>query len=229
MNIRILQLIEGARKAQGLTVIIDVFRAFSLAAYAFSCGVEKIIPVGNLETAIQLKENNPEWLLVGEREERMLPGFDFGNSPSQIMAADLHRKTLIHTTSAGTQGIVNAVNANEILTGSFVNAGAIARYISQKNPEKVSLVCMGYSARCPVEEDTFCAEYIRNELEGKPNDFDTMVQHIRQTSGARFFDETRQSFAPSADFGLCLALNRFDFVIRAEKAGENYELRTVNG
>ena len=44
MNIRILQLIEGARQARGLTVVIDVFRAYSLEAYLLHRGAEKIIP-----------------------------------------------------------------------------------------------------------------------------------------------------------------------------------------
>ena len=67
MNIRILQLIEGAQQATGLTVIIDVFRAFSTACYVFGNGVERIIPVGNLELAYQLKRQHPEYLLIGER------------------------------------------------------------------------------------------------------------------------------------------------------------------
>ena len=46
MNIQILQLIEGAKAARGLTVIIDVFRAFSVEAYLFAQGAEMIIPVG---------------------------------------------------------------------------------------------------------------------------------------------------------------------------------------
>ncbi len=33
MNIRILELIEGAKAARGLTVIIDVFRAMTVEAY----------------------------------------------------------------------------------------------------------------------------------------------------------------------------------------------------
>ena len=56
MEIRILQLIEGARAARGLTVIIDVFRAFSLEAYLFQRGVKTIFPVGSIETAYALKE-----------------------------------------------------------------------------------------------------------------------------------------------------------------------------
>ena len=34
-----------------------------------------------------------------------------------------------------------------------------------------------------------------------------------------------QSYAPAADFDLCLDLNRFSFVITAEKNGESHELK----
>ena len=54
---------------------------------------------------------------------------------------------LIHTTSAGTQGIVNASGATEILTGSLVNAAAIARYIKASDAEEVSLVAMGWEGK----------------------------------------------------------------------------------
>ena len=55
MNIRILELIEGAKKAQGLTVIIDVFRAFSLECYLFEKGARKIYPIGKIEDAFAMK------------------------------------------------------------------------------------------------------------------------------------------------------------------------------
>lgn len=166
MEIKILQLIEGARLAIGLTVIIDVFRAFSTACYAIDLGITKIYPVGDIELAQRLKKENPEYLLVGERNEQKPPGFDFGNSPTQLINGKLRAQTMIHTTSSGTQGIVNAQHADEIITGSFVNAGAIVRYIRLKQPKTVSLVCMGYACEYPTDEDTLCAEYIKNELEG---------------------------------------------------------------
>ena len=50
-----------------------------------------------------------------------------------VIKLDLKEKTIIHTTSAGTQGIANAINAEEILTGSLVNAKAIAEYIKRNN------------------------------------------------------------------------------------------------
>ncbi len=227
MEINILQLLDGAKAASGLTVIIDVFRAFSTACYAFDCGVVKIIPVGDIEIALALKEQNPGYLLVGERNEQKPPGFDFGNSPSQLKTDKLSGKTVVHTTSSGTQGIANANNADEIITGSFVNAAAIVKYIRQKMPKTVSLVCMGYACQYPTDEDTLCAEFIKNELERKPNNFNKMAEVIKAGSGARFFDPEKQSWSPKTDFGLCLDLNRFDFILKVENDGELNYLRQI--
>jgi 2-phosphosulfolactate phosphatase len=224
MKIEILQLIEGAKKARGLAVIIDVFRAFSLGPYAINNGAEKIIPVGDLDFAFELKRKNPEYILIGERNEQKVPGFDFGNSPLHILHKDFKGKTIVHTTSAGTQGLVNAKNADVIVTGSFVNADAIVNYIRTLDPPQVSLVCMGYSAERPIEEDTFCAEYIQACLLNQDTDYPAMVKILRKTSGARFFEENKQDFAPREDFELCTALNRFDFVIEAERKEEYIEL-----
>lgn len=227
MEIEILQLLEGARQAKGLTVIIDVFRAFSTACYAFGNGVQRIYPVGDLGMAYQMKLQHPEYILVGERFEQKPEGFDFGNSPSQLLTGNLQGKTMVHTTSSGTQGIANAVHADEIITGSFVNAGAIVDYIRKQNPSKVSLVCMGYSCQYPTDEDTLLGVYIKNELLGLPNDFKAMVETIKKGDGARFFAPEKQEWAPVADFDLCLSLNRFNFVLKVEKENELNYLRKM--
>ncbi len=217
MKIEILQLLEGARQAEGLTVIIDVFRAFSTACYASARGAGPIYPAGAIEDAFRLKREMPDAILVGERNERPPDGFDFGNSPFHIYNADIKNRPMVHTTSSGTQGIVNAVNAGEILTGSFVNAGAIVRYIRLQNPAEVSLVCMGYACQYPTDEDTLCAEYIRNELTGKGSDWPAMVQTMRHGSGARFFEPGSQQWAPQEDFALCLDRNRFNFILKVAR------------
>jgi len=227
MEIEILQLLEGAKRAVGLTVIIDVFRAFSTACYAFANGVERIYPVGDLKKAYQLKLLNPDYILVGERNEQKPEGFDFGNSPSQLLEANLAGKTMVHTTSSGTQGIVHAIHADEILTGSFVNAGAIIEYIRMQKPEKVSLVCMGYSCQFPTDEDTLLAIYIKNELEGIVNNFPAMVEQLRIGDGARFFAPEKQEWAPVADFDLCLSLNRFNFVLKVESENNLNYLKKI--
>jgi 2-phosphosulfolactate phosphatase len=217
MKIDILQLVKGAREARGLTIVIDVFRAFSSACYVAGNGARQIISVGGVETAFRLKAEHPDYLLMGERNERMVEGFDYGNSPFQVESIDFTGRTVVQTTSAGTRGLVNAVHADEILTGSFVNADAIINYIIRQSPARVSLVCMGYAARHPIEEDTLCAEYIRMKLLGETPDYGEMTETIRRTSGKRFFVAGHQDYAPSTDFYLCLDLNRFDFMLKAEK------------
>lgn len=214
MQINILQLTEGARKASGTTVVIDVFRAFSTACYLVAAGAEKIVPVETVQEALSLKHLLPAALLLGERHERKVAGFDFGNSPTHIQSLDLTGKTVIMTTSSGTKGLMNATGASEILTGSFVNAGAIIRYLKEKKPPVISLVCMGYEGHRPTQEDTFLAEYVRDRLLDLPVDFGRMKETLRTGDGARLLDPANKVWSPASDFDLCLDLDKFDFVLR---------------
>lgn len=220
MNIKILHLIEGAKQAKGITVIIDVFRAFSVEAYFFARGVQRIIPVGDSEIAYRLKEQNPHMILAGEREGKILPGFDVGNSPSQLIKLETEGKTVIHTTSAGTQGIANAKGASEILGGSLLNARATADYIKKSGFKDVSLVCMGLGAKALVEEDTLCAEYIKSILEGKSIDMEAEIEKLKYTSGAKFFDKAQVEVFPEKDFFMCTELDKFNFVMRLNRSGD---------
>lgn len=214
MQIEILQLTDGARKAKGTTIVIDVFRAFSTSCYLMAAGAARIIPVEQVEEAILLKEKFPDAILLGERNEQKVHGFDFGNSPTYIQHLDLKGKTIIMTTSSGTKGLMNAKGADEILSGSFVNAGAIIQYLKNKNPEYISLVCMGYEGKWPTQEDTFLAEYIRDKLLGNSTDFLQMKEILRAGDGARLLDPLNHEWSPSTDFDLCLDLDRFDFVLK---------------
>jgi 2-phosphosulfolactate phosphatase len=221
MHIDILDLIEGARQARGLTVIIDVFRAFSTACYVVRNGARQIIPVGDVDLAYQLKEQNPNYVLMGERKGKKLPGFDYGNSPTEIQAIDFSGKTVIQTTSAGTQGFANAKEADELISGSLVNAESIVSYIKRKSPEKVSLVCMGTWAVRPAEEDTLCAEYIAGRLKGLKMDARRIYTQLRSSETARIFFDPEVGWAPETDFDLCLNIGLCDFVLKAETTEED--------
>ena len=218
MKINILHLIEGAKQAQGLTVIIDVFRAFSLECYLYDMGVKEIRPIGSVEDAFALNENLSGSVLIGERHGKKCDGFDFGNSPSTVLRSAVEGKTILHTTSAGTQGIVNATGASEIITGSLVNAKAVAAYIKKKNPETVSLVCMGNAGVRPAAEDELCAEYIKSLVEGAELPaFEKRVADLQKHGGEHFFDENRQEIYPKEDFFMCIKYDKFPFIIHVEK------------
>ncbi|NLN84134.1 MAG: 2-phosphosulfolactate phosphatase [Firmicutes bacterium] len=214
MEISILQLSQGAKKAKGITVIIDVFRAYTTENWAFQQGAKRIYPVPEIEVALELGRQNPQWLVAGEREGKKLPGFDFGNSPHEISQHNLSGKTLVHCTSAGTQGIAAATQADEILVAALVNAKATADYIASKKPAYVSLVCMGKADVEPTEEDTYCAEYIESLLLGKGFDQKAVIEELRLGEGARFFDPANVGFSPPEDFYLCTEFDRFDNVLK---------------
>jgi len=228
MRVHVTDFVEGARAARGIAVIIDVFRAFSLAAYAASRGAQRIVPVGEVEQARHLKQMHPDWLLVGERHARMLPGFDCGNSPSQLEAIDVGGRVLIHTTHAGTQGLVNASGADEVLTGALVNAGAVARYVLARRPEDVTLVRMGHEARERCDEDDLCAEILRQRLLGQEPDTSDIAARLRGADSARKFFDPDCDWAPARDFDLCTALDQFDFVLRLDRDASPPCLRRVD-
>ena len=172
-----------------------------------------IIPIGRVEKAFELKRKYPDWILIGERDGRKLKSFDYGNSPFEIRDVDFTGKTVIMTTSSGTQGIVSAVNADLILLGSFVTASATVRYIFKLNPEIVSFVAMGDKGLEKSAKDELCAVYMEDLLRGKNPDFDKIFNYLYEYDGARKFFDDSQSKYNVEDFYCALDLDRFDFTL----------------
>jgi 2-phosphosulfolactate phosphatase len=103
MEIRIESLLEGAQRATGTVVIIDVFRAFTTAAVALTRGASKIIMVSDVEEALALRSSGIGDLCMGEVGGHKPADFDFGNSPFELAGAEVEAKTIIQRTSAGTR------------------------------------------------------------------------------------------------------------------------------
>lgn len=224
MHIQILELIQGAEQAKGLTVIIDVLRAFSLECYLYGYGAALVRPVGSVEEAFTLREKHPGSLLIGERKGKMCEGFDYGNTPSGISPGDVNGKLIFHTTSAGTQGVIRAESAEKILTGSLVNAEAVAAYIRREKPEEVSLVCMGNGGVRRAEEDVLCAEYIRSLVLEQPlPDLQDRIHRLPRHGAEHFFNPETQDIFPEKDFWLCMRVNLFPFVLHVEKDEEGFK------
>lgn len=65
MNIKI---VNDAKLATGLTIVIDVFRAFTVEPYLISNGAKRLIPVGDMQIAYDYKEKDNNYILIGERK-----------------------------------------------------------------------------------------------------------------------------------------------------------------
>ena len=228
MQVEVFDHVAGAREARGIAVVIDVFRAFSVAAYAFDAGAARVLPVAEIEDAKALGRRFPGAVLAGERHARRLPGFDIGNSPTEVRAIDLRGKVLVHTTHAGTQGLVNATGADEVLTGAFVNISAVCRYILARAPQRVSLVRMGHEARERCAEDDLYAECLRRLLLGEPAPLGEVRERLRTAPAAAKFFAPACDWAPRDDFEYCTDVDRFDFVLRLKRVpGEPLELQRL--
>ena len=229
MHIDVFDHVAGAREARGIAVVIDVFRAFSVAAYAFDAGAARVLPVAEIEDAKALGRRFPGAVLAGERHARKLPGFDIGNSPTEVRAIGLQGKVLVHTTHAGTQGLVNATGADEVLTGAFVNISAVCRYILARGSQRVSLVRMGHEARERCAEDDLYAECLRLLLLGEPAPLGEVRERLRSAPAAAKFFDPACDWAPRDDFEYCTDVDRFDFVLRLKRPpGEPLELQRVS-
>ena len=227
-ELHIADFVAGARSARGLAVIIDVFRAFSLAPYAFARGARAIVPVADVEEARELKRLHPDWLLIGERHAKPLPGFDCGNSPTELERFELRDRTLIHTTHSGTQGLTAASAADEVITGSLVNAAAIVRYIRSRRPATVTVVRMGQEARERCAEDDLCAQLLQQRLAGEQPQVADVRARLQQAPSAQKFFDPACDWAPLRDFELCTQVDAFDFVLRLERDANPPQLRRID-
>ena len=222
-RVKRLSCLEGARKAKGFTVIIDVFRAFSCAPLFFYLGAKKVILESDPEKARTLKSEIPGSILVGEVNEVPIEGGDMGNSPSSALRkgrAFFQGKTVIHRTTAGVVGVHEAArHCKTIVLGSFVMSRAIARYILRSGAQEVSLVAMGTRGMAPSPEDEACAEYIEHLIIGTPYDHVGAMERIMFHESTKKFIMGTKPYLPREDPIFCLRRDVFDFVIIAEEKG----------
>lgn len=214
------RLLSGAQEAEGIAVVIDVLRAFSSAAYLMHLGAARIVLMAEPEEVLRFKAETGA-LAVGEIGGKMVDGFDLGNSPARILAAGrtfFSGKTVAQRTSAGVTGALAAARrADQVVLGSYVTAGATARYLLglSPSPETVSLIAMGNAGREITPDDEGCANYLEHLLAGTPYDHASVLQEIVGHECAQKFLRGDQAHFPPADPVYCLQRDLFDFVLTA--------------
>lgn len=214
-------------QATGTVVVIDVLRAFSTAAFAFAAGVSEIYLTRQVTEALALREQFPGALIAGEVGGLPVPGFDFGNSPSDLVNLDLRGRRLIQRTSAGTQGVVLSTQAQHLLATSFVCTGATARFIRRLDPLQLTFVITGDGPNRNGDEDDACADYLEALLCNQNPEIGPYLQRVRNSTSGQAFVDPGQPELPAADLDYCLQLNRFDFAMQAHRENGLVILRRV--
>jgi 2-phosphosulfolactate phosphatase len=206
MNVRVARFLDGARAATGHAVIVDVFRAFTTAAFCVAAGAREIVLVADHEQALALKREDPSLFLTGEIGGRPIPGFDVGNSPSAIERLDLNGRRVVQRTSSGTQGVVAATGARGIALGSFVTAQATVDHLRRVGDD-VTIVAMGHNALAEADEDELCARYLEALLRGeRPAPPRVFLEGDHAAEGW-------PDWFPRRDAELACQVDRFDFAL----------------
>jgi 2-phosphosulfolactate phosphatase len=220
MNIRRLSLMTGAQQAEGLPIVIDVLRAFTTSAVLFALGLERLILVDAPEEAFALHQRHG-WLLGGEQGGVKVAGFDYGNSPTELLRVGSERfrgQTLVLRTSSGTRGVAAAIQRSpSVILGSLVMAGAIAAYVRSSGAETVSIVAMGSHGLTPGIEDEVCGEMLEQAICGRPVDW---LDGLRRCLNDAYIQQALHGgvdYLPPDDIVLCLQPDLFDFVLVAQR------------
>jgi 2-phosphosulfolactate phosphatase len=203
-------------------VVIDVLRAFTVEPWLYARGVKRILALQERDDAIRMRDEHlPDALLAGEQGGRPFPGFDLGNSPTEVADhPDLDATTVLHRTSAGTQGLARTIGSGTVFAASFVTAGATAAALRELAPSRVTFVVTGASLGRNGDEDLAAAELIAARLQGEDPDTAAFVARVPTSDAGRVFAPGGPDWAPPSDLALCCEVDRFDHALIASPAVE---------
>ncbi|MDX3374475.1 2-phosphosulfolactate phosphatase [Streptomyces sp. ME02-6991-2A] len=208
-----------------VAVVVDVMRAYTVAAWAFARGAEKIVLAESLDEALALKARHPDWVAL--KDGPPAPGFDAVNSPGLLRSADLGGRTVVQKTTAGTVGALAVKEASLVLCAGFVVAEATARLLRERGGDSVTFVVTGEDGR--ADEDLACAQYIARRATEEETDAAGFLHRAGASRAARELAEgVRQGVHPD-DIALCLELDRFPFAMVAASEDSLMVLRPHTG
>lgn len=157
---------EIITKENFIVVMVDILRASTSICAAFANGVECIIPVASLDEARIYKEKG--YLVASEREGVVSSFADFGNSAFNFMTKAVVGKSIVYSTTNGTQAIELAKNAEGLTVGSFSNLEALSKWLV-KQQKNVVILCAGWKNKFNLEDSIFAGALCKELL--KSNQF----------------------------------------------------------
>ncbi|MDR9788166.1 MAG: 2-phosphosulfolactate phosphatase [Peptococcaceae bacterium MAG4] len=133
-------------------VVFDVLRATSTIITALANGCKEVVPVVTVDEALAYAEHHANVILGGERESLLIPGFHLGNSPLEYTSERVKGKTVVLTTTNGTNAIRRAAQgAARVIIASFLNARSVAKEVL-KTGSDVVLICAGTRGKLSLED-----------------------------------------------------------------------------
>ncbi|MER3524720.1 MAG: 2-phosphosulfolactate phosphatase [Ignavibacteria bacterium] len=145
-------------------VVIDVLRASTTIATALYNGAKEFIPVPTVEAAMKIvgDRSGEVTLLGGERNGNMIEGFHLGNSPLEYTEERVKGRSIVFTSTNGSQALAKARYAKEVLVCAFVNISAVVRELREARGD-LTILCSGREGDFSME-DAVCAGMVLAKL-----------------------------------------------------------------
>ncbi|MGW0310647.1 2-phosphosulfolactate phosphatase [Streptomyces flavidovirens] len=208
-------------EAPSVAVVVDVMRAFTVAAWAFAQGAEKIVLAESLGDALALKARHPDWVAL--KDGPSAPGFDMVNWPGLLRSVALGGRTVVQKTTAGTVGALAVKEASLVLCAGFVVAEATARLLQTRESDSVTFVITGGDGQ--ADEDLACAQYIARRATEARTDVARFLRRAAESRAAAELAEGVRQGVHTDDVALCLEVDRFPFAMVATLEGSLMVLR----
>jgi 2-phosphosulfolactate phosphatase len=160
-----------------VVVVVDAFRASTTIAVLVWKGA-RVVPVLSIEEAASAEAD----FRIGERGSAKVAGFDFGNSPTEILASQIPPgSTVAFSTTNGTRVVEAAAGAQAIFTGAFVNAESLAEHLSDGTCDDagVAVIGCGWEGR-RASEDEAAAGAILDRLRSRGAELDERAGRVIQ-------------------------------------------------
>jgi 2-phosphosulfolactate phosphatase len=149
-----------------VVAVIDVLRASTTIATALANGARAVIPLESSEDVVTRAKafERTDVRLAGERKMLAIPGFDLGNSPREYTRDAVEGKTVLMTTTNGTQAIANTQGARDVVVASYVNYTAVLTMLraALRGGTDITLVCAGRERQFALEDAGCAGRYVYN-------------------------------------------------------------------
>ncbi|ADI14501.1 2-phosphosulfolactate phosphatase [Truepera radiovictrix] len=174
-----------------VVVVIDVLRTCTIAPLLFDRGLEALYMSASIRRALHLAEAK-DLLLVGERRGLPPEGFNYGNSPQELLTAPVAGRSAVLVSENAPRVLEQVAGARHLLLGSLYNAEAVAAHAASLAHDEVALVCSGFAGNEDLD-DALCAGFLAAQLKRRFGDAELVGATLMSISLFKAFPNPTQA------------------------------------
>ena len=151
-----------------VAIVVDVLRGSTTIATALTMGAKAVLATTDADEARRLAREHRA-LLMGERKNRRIDGFDFGNSPLELQPERVRSRVIVFSSTNFPFALQAAGEATEVLIGALVNVAAVsaaAIEVAQRSGIDIAIMLAGEPSEPHAQEDYYFAGCAARTLAG---------------------------------------------------------------